>query len=353
MGNRIYKQIDNGTSVTEKKYIVDVVGKLPTILLEIQPGVDDLFGTADDSIGKTYMYANSQIIAQHNGSHEADLYFYLHDRLGSVREIIDTSADVQQLYTYDPFGDLIESDGSFDNPFMFTGQWYDDEIDQYYLRARMYDPVIMRFTGRDPVNGEFTEPMILHKYLYCLNNPINGIDPQGLWTIYVTGSAMGTLGSWGGVRQSGIVFDDKGNVGWINITGWQGGVPSASIGVSVGWTNAEEIYDLAGVSNAIGGSLPIPWLPGTSGGLEYLVGAQRSGELYHGVEVNLGYSTSLPEFHDQITYTTITPMQHIMQGAGASAEFLFESVLSEAHTLGEGYLVLYSWAKFEENRLRN
>ena len=35
---------------------------------------------------------NSQIIAQHTGDHEADKYFYLHDRLGSVRQIIDTPA---------------------------------------------------------------------------------------------------------------------------------------------------------------------------------------------------------------------------------------------------------------------
>jgi len=51
---------------------------------------------------------------------------------------------------YWPFNRVLEEDGSFDNPFMFTGQWFDDEISQYYLRARMYDPVLMRFTARDP-----------------------------------------------------------------------------------------------------------------------------------------------------------------------------------------------------------
>jgi hypothetical protein len=29
--------------------------------------------------------------------------------------------------------------------------------------------------------GKFEEPMTLHKYLYCGNNPINFTDPQGLW----------------------------------------------------------------------------------------------------------------------------------------------------------------------------
>jgi hypothetical protein len=81
-------------------------------------------------IVKTYIYANSQIIAQHTGDHEADRYFYLHDRLGSVRQIIDTSGDVVHLYTYEPFGKVLESDsaqGAPSNAFKFTGQYFESE----------------------------------------------------------------------------------------------------------------------------------------------------------------------------------------------------------------------------------
>jgi RHS repeat-associated protein len=63
--------------------------------------------------------------------------------------------------------------------FKFTGQFYDSEINQYYLRARQYDPYLGRFTTYDPVRGRFTEPLTLHKYLYCLNDPINYDDPTG------------------------------------------------------------------------------------------------------------------------------------------------------------------------------
>jgi len=63
----------------------------------------------------------------------------------------------------------------------FTGQYYDSEINEYYLRARQYDPHIGRFTARDLIDGKFEEPLTLHKYLYCINNPINRIDPEGLW----------------------------------------------------------------------------------------------------------------------------------------------------------------------------
>jgi len=30
------------------------------------------------------------------------------------------------MYGYGPFGNLLESDGTFDNAFMYTGQWFGD-----------------------------------------------------------------------------------------------------------------------------------------------------------------------------------------------------------------------------------
>jgi len=100
-----------------------------------------------------------------------------------VRQIINTSGTVKKRYTYRAFGEVLQEEGSFDNPFMFTGQYYDSEIDEYYLRARMYDPHIGRFTSRDPVRGEQEEPLTLHKYLYCENDPINKIDLDGEWAL--------------------------------------------------------------------------------------------------------------------------------------------------------------------------
>jgi len=173
---------ESKTSFTSsRKYIVDIacatgIGDLPVILLEIDAGD----GT---TIEKTYIYANSQIIAQHDGAPATDnKYFYLHDRLGSVREIIDTDGYVVNTYTYQPFGQELvqECEETVSNPFRFTGQWYDPEISWYYMRARMYAPYNRRFNSRDPVFGKFSEPLTLHPYLYCINEPINRIDPSGL-----------------------------------------------------------------------------------------------------------------------------------------------------------------------------
>jgi len=203
MGNRIWKQSTLSSLTTARKYIVDVSGGLPTILMEIDP--------ADSLIKKSYFYANGEVLMQYNGNHKADKYFYLHDRLGSVREIINTSGSVVHHYTYGPFGQTIESSHESQAPsndFLFTGQWFDPEIGQYYLRARQYDPVLMRFSSRDPVFGKFEEPMTLHKYLYCGNEPVNRIDPVGLWWEKVHNQiidiAFGGNNSWGELQTYDI-----------------------------------------------------------------------------------------------------------------------------------------------------
>lgn len=173
MGNRVWRQSTVSGQTTTRKYIIDISGQLPTILLEID--------TADSSLKKKYINADGQILCQHDVPDNNKKYFYLHDRLGSVRVVIDDTGAARNSYTYNPFGESFDSEciENVTNPFKFTGQFFDDEIEQYYLRARQYDPALMRFTTRDPERGSRQEPLTLHKYLYCQNNPIKNVDPTG------------------------------------------------------------------------------------------------------------------------------------------------------------------------------
>jgi RHS repeat-associated protein len=160
------------------KYVVDTAGKLPNVLLVLD-------ADAGNAILKTNIFANGQILMQHNGDYSGDKYFYLHDRLGSVRQVMDPAdTSIVNCYTYDPWGLTVgaESVETLLNPYRFAGYFFDSEIEQYYCNARMYDPVLGRFTGRDPVKGGFREPLTLHAYLYCLNDPVNHTDPSGQFT---------------------------------------------------------------------------------------------------------------------------------------------------------------------------
>ena len=69
---------------------------------------------------------------QFDGDTSADRYFYLHDRHGSVRQLINTIGYPVNRYTYGPFGQRAppETEETVENPFQFTGQFYDAELDQ-------------------------------------------------------------------------------------------------------------------------------------------------------------------------------------------------------------------------------
>ena len=130
---------------------------------------------------------------RHRDPVDPDLYgpsYTVHDRLGNVRRVVVPEYDEQtqtwavraaNSTTDTPFGQFYDGQWveTLANPWKFTGQWQDVEIDQYHLRARQYDPAMMRFTSRDPVTGNRQEPLTLHKYLYCLNNPVNMTDAHG------------------------------------------------------------------------------------------------------------------------------------------------------------------------------
>ena|GEM_PF-1713006 len=169
-GRMVRKITTIGQSSSTEKYILDVVGDYPVVLMVKDPNTP--------ANNKTYVHANGETLTERVFIYK---YFYLHDRLGSVRQLVNTSGNVVNSYTYDPWGNAFPSETSetVDNDIEFANYHWDDTVGMYYLNARWYDPVILRFTGRDPVRGGFREPLTLHAYLYCMNDPLNATDPTG------------------------------------------------------------------------------------------------------------------------------------------------------------------------------
>ncbi|GIV08908.1 MAG: hypothetical protein KatS3mg019_0999 [Fimbriimonadales bacterium] len=51
--------------------------------------------------------------------------------------------------------------------------------------VRWYDPVVVRFLQQDPWVGSVYAPLTLNAYTYCVNDPVNAVDPSGEVLMFV------------------------------------------------------------------------------------------------------------------------------------------------------------------------
>jgi RHS repeat-associated protein len=132
----------------------------------------------------SYVLAETELVLQRRGDITS---YYLHDAQGSVRALADAGGEITDRYTYAAFGELLEREGTTDNPYLYTGQQLalsgvegsDELAELYNLRARYYNPSVGRFLSRDPFEGTMAGIRELNRYVYAANDPINLVDPTG------------------------------------------------------------------------------------------------------------------------------------------------------------------------------
>lgn len=95
----------------------------------------------------------------------------------------------RRAQTYNALGNI---------PIGYAGEYWDAETNFIYLRARYYDPDFSRFITEDPAqDGD-------DWYGYCGNNPINRIDPSGLYYLEFTSDGRTHAVVEAGDTMSGI-----------------------------------------------------------------------------------------------------------------------------------------------------
>ena len=117
-----------------------------------------------------------QLLARTSSGGTTD--WYLPDNLGSVRDIVNIAAVVQDHIVYDSFGNILtETNATNGDRFKFAGMQYDATTGQYYDHARDYNSGTGDFAHQEPTgfNGGGT-----NLYRYALSDPTDLVDISGL-----------------------------------------------------------------------------------------------------------------------------------------------------------------------------
>ena len=116
----------------------------------------------------------------------AQTYFAIRDHQNTVWAWADTNGMVIERYDFDAWGRVLSvTDGNgntlvasaIGNRYLFQGREYSWTTGLYYFRARWYDPVTGRWLSPDPIGISGG----LNLYVAFNNDPVNVIDPLGLW----------------------------------------------------------------------------------------------------------------------------------------------------------------------------
>ena len=108
-----------------------------------------------------------------------NLYFPTVDLTKNVCELVDFYGDIAATYDYAPFGAVSAGTSSGSaapaNPFQWSSEFYDAELDLVYYNYRHYSPADGRWLSRDPIE----EQGGLNLYTCLINNAMRGSDFLG------------------------------------------------------------------------------------------------------------------------------------------------------------------------------
>ncbi|GHU82635.1 hypothetical protein AGMMS50284_4840 [Clostridia bacterium] len=126
--------------------------------------------------------------------YENNEYFYVTNIFGDITGIVDKLGVSKVAYTYDAWGAPLTTTGTLAstlgaaNPLRYRGYVFDSETGLYYLQSRYYNPQWKRFVNADDtaVLTLKGRPFDADLFLYCKNNAIMYIDPDGYKAIDIT-----------------------------------------------------------------------------------------------------------------------------------------------------------------------
>jgi RHS repeat-associated protein len=156
----------------------------------------DATGSTSNANYHEYVFFAGRRVARSDVS-SGNVYYYFVDQLGSTRIMTQANGTVCFDSEYFPYGQELPHTNTCNNistTYKFTGYERDGETGLDYANARYYNSRLGRFMSGDPLGGDNSDPQSLNRYAYVSNNPVNLIDPSGM---FLCGPALCSPGPGG------------------------------------------------------------------------------------------------------------------------------------------------------------
>jgi RHS repeat-associated protein len=150
-------------------------------------GLDTRVGSTTNSVSRTFLrdgaYVTDPVLADGAAVYtpgvserRGGVTTFLHSGIKNAEAQTSTAQTLTATRTYDAFGNVVSSTGTWQGPFGYGGPfgYQEDATGLRLLGHRLYDPSTGRFLTRDPIKDG------RHWYVYSGNDPVNFADPDGL-----------------------------------------------------------------------------------------------------------------------------------------------------------------------------
>ena len=215
----------------------------------------------DGSVLRSYVWGDGvdRLLAVRVGSRA---FAALTDVQGTVWGYADERGEVVARWTYDAWGNVLDEEVAASAAelrairYRFQGREFSAATGLTNFRMRWYDSVTGRWLSKDPIGLGGG----LNLYAFCACSPLSRMDASGCWAVAIGGNGSAGAGA-AASGGSGVVF------GYSSKNGFQiGSYQTGSVGFHVGADAsfgtsitiapfAEDICDLSGTAQAMGGSL--------------------------------------------------------------------------------------------------